>query len=84
MWMESKSDSSIKVQIKERGSPKFNIESDIAKSLYKYYFRDDEEYPSIIHVETVLSDSFEKLNKSKYLDALSIIRTIQDSNSYLS
>jgi hypothetical protein len=76
MWMESKADSSIRVSIKARGSPKFNIETDLAKSFYKYYYRDDEEFPALVHVQTVLSDAFEKLDKSKYLDALSIIRTI--------
>ena len=50
IWMESKAETSLKVSIKERKSPKFNIESDIAKSFYKYYFKDDEEYPSLIHV----------------------------------
>ena len=50
MWMESKSDSSIKVSIKDRGSPKFNIETDLAKSFYKYYYRGNEEFPSLIHV----------------------------------
>ena len=50
IWMESRKASGLKVYINERGSPSFNIESDIAKSLYKYYFKDDEVFPSLIHV----------------------------------
>ena len=69
IWSESKSITSLKVVIKERSSPKFNIESDIAKSLYKYYYKDDSEYPSLVHVQTVLSDRFEKLDKSKVYNA---------------
>ena len=84
VWKESKSNNSLKVFIKESSSPKFNIESDIAKSLYKYYYKDDDEFPTLIHVQTVLSDRMENLNKSPYLDALSIIRTIEENNSDLS
>ena len=84
VWKESKSNHSLKVLIKESTSDKFNIESDIAKSLYKYYYKDDDEFPSLIHVQTVLSDKMELLNKSPYLDALSIIRTIEENNSNLS
>ena len=50
IWMESKKASGLKVDIKERESHRFNIESDIAKSFYKYYFKDDEEFASLIHV----------------------------------
>jgi len=58
-WKESKSNHSLVVTIKESSSDKFNIESDIAKSLYKYYYKDQDDYPSLIHVQTVLSDKME-------------------------
>jgi hypothetical protein len=50
IWMEPKSESSLNVHIKERDSKGFKIGSDIAKSFYKYYYKDDEEFPSLIHV----------------------------------
>ena len=51
IWRESKNkDNGIEVKIKEQKSEKFTIRSDIAKSLYKYYYRDTKAFPSLIHV----------------------------------
>ena len=50
VWRESRRDDGIEVKIKEVTSEKFTIKSDIAKSLYKYYYRGTNEFPSIIHV----------------------------------
>ena len=50
IWRESKKENGIEVKIKEQKSEKFTIRSDIAKSLYKYYYRDILETPSLIHV----------------------------------
>ena len=84
IWSEGKLKDSIEVRIKESSSDKFTIRSDIAKSLYKYYYRGTEEYPSIIHVQTCITGRMERLNKSQYLDALSIIKTIRETNQNLS
>ena len=85
IWRESKDKvDQHEVRILEATSDRFTIKSDIAKSLYKYYYRGLDDYPSLIHVQTVLTGKMEKLSKSKYLDALSIIKTIRETNTNLS
>ena len=51
VWFESKhKETGLEVRIKERTSEMFTIKSDICKNLYKYYYRGNAEYPSLIHV----------------------------------
>jgi hypothetical protein len=50
IWRESRKEDGIWVKIKEAKSDKFTIGSDVAKSLYKYYYRGTLETPSLIHV----------------------------------
>ena len=64
IWSEGRKEDSIEVKIKESSSDKFTIRSDIAKSLYKYYYRGTKIHPSIIHVQTCITGRMERLNKS--------------------
>lgn len=50
MESKHKKERGIVVRIKERSSEKFTINSDICKSFYKYYYKEDDEFPSLIHV----------------------------------
>jgi len=66
-----------------RESSVFQMNSDIAKSMYKKYHVGNEEHPRLIHIQSVLSDKFEKIGKSPYLDALLVVNSIKNSNSTL-
>ena len=50
LWYESEAPNSLVVSIIKRTSHKFHIISDIAKTLYNHYYKDNDEYPSLIHV----------------------------------
>ena len=71
------------MKINPRDSSVFQINSDIAKSMYKKYHVGNEEHPRLIHIQSVLSDQFEKIGKDPYLDALLLINSIKASSSTL-
>ena len=54
--------------------------SDIAKTLYKYYYKDNDIHPSLIHVQTILTDDMDKQHKSQYLNAISVINSMRATN----
>ena len=54
LWYESSGGHSLEVEILKRGSNKFHVNSDIARTMYKYYYKDEDTFPSLIHVQTIL------------------------------
>jgi hypothetical protein len=64
---------------------KFTINSDIAGSLYKYYFfeGDDSDEPCTLHTQCVLRKTIRDIDESPYVKALSVIESISDTNSIL-
>jgi hypothetical protein len=50
------------------------------KSFYKTYYLDQEQKPKLLHVQAILGDVLEDIGKSPYLDALSVINSIKNSN----
>ena len=65
------------------GNSVFQIQSDIAQTMYKYYLEDDATEPSVLHVQCLLSDLLEGTGKSPDVDAISVINSIKLTNSRL-
>ena len=59
-WFENESNESMVVYIHPKDSCKFHLNADIAKTMYKYYYRGDESEPSIIHVQSVLTPKLDE------------------------
>lgn len=67
----------------DRNHMVFQIGSDVVKTMYKYYYQDWEKIPELLHIQTVLSDSLEKIEKAPDVESTAVINTIKYTNSRL-